>query len=100
MLVDGLQRVAGTAVALIYGSVARGAEDVTSDLDLLVIGDVEPAGLDAVLLRAERLLERDVNATILTKAEWRDRVERRQAFASDILNGPKIFLLGDEGGLR
>ena len=47
MLTDGLRQVAGTAVALIYGSVARGTEDAISDVDLLVIGDVEPAALDA-----------------------------------------------------
>jgi predicted nucleotidyltransferase len=100
VLTEGLRQVADTAVALIYGSVARGTEDAASDVDLLVIGDVEPAALDAVLLHAERLLDRDVNATVLTVAEWRDRVERRQAFALDVLSGPKIFLIGDEDGLR
>ena len=100
VLIDGLRQVPGTATALIYGSVARGTEDATSDVDLLVVGEVEPAALDVVLLQAERVLERDVNATILTEAEWRDRVERRQAFAVDVLSGPKIFLIGDEDGLR
>lgn len=100
VLIDCLRQVAGVTAALIYGSVARNTEDAISDVDLLVIGDVEPAALDGVLLHAEQLLERDVNATILTEAEWRDRVNRRQAFALDVLNGPKIFLIGDEDGLR
>ena len=95
-----LAQVDGVGAALIYGSVARNTEDATSDVDLLVIGDVAPADLDAALTSAEQLLERDVNATILTAAEWRDRVDRRQAFVADVLNGPKIFLVGDEDGLR
>ncbi len=97
---DCLAQVAGVKAALIYGSVARNTEDATSDVDLLVIGKVRPVDLDAAVTRAERLLERDVNATILTDSEWRDRVSRRQAFAVDVLNGPKIFLVGDEDGLR
>lgn len=99
LLADHLRGVVGTVVALIYGSVARGTEDAGSDVDLLVIGDVEPATLDEALAPVERLLEREVNATILTEAEWHDRVQRGQAFALDVLNGPKIFLVGDQDGL-
>jgi len=99
-LTESPAQVDGVSVARIYGSVARNTEDATSDVDVLVIGDVSPADLDAALTGAEQLLGRDINATILSDAEWRDRVGRRQAFAVDVLNGPKIFLVGDEDGLR
>jgi predicted nucleotidyltransferase len=62
-LVDCLAQVEGVSAALIYGSVARNTGDATSDVDLLVIGDVAPADLDVALTSAEQLLERDVNAT-------------------------------------
>lgn len=95
-----LERLDGVKAAVIYGSVAKGSEGVGSDIDLLVLGDVLPSDLDEAVARAEELIDREVNATVLSVAEWRDRLNRRQAFASDIMAGSKIFILGGEDDLR
>lgn len=100
LLRDHLSSVQGVSVALIYGSVARNAEDAASDVDLLVIGNVSPPRLDEALMEAEGLLGREVSATVLDTEEWRERVNRQQAFAMEILRQPKVFLIGGEDDLR
>ncbi len=100
LLREQLSSVPGASVALIYGSVARNAEDASSDVDLLVIGDVSPSKLDEALMEAEGLLGREVSATVLGPGEWHERVARKQAFAMDILRQPKVFLIGAEDDLR
>jgi DNA-binding transcriptional ArsR family regulator len=86
--------------ALVYGSVAKNVEDVRSDIDLLVIGDVDMDALYEAVGAAERAISREINATVYTAEDWRERVARGQAFATDILSGPKIFLIGGEDELR
>jgi len=100
VLREHLAGLPGVRTALVFGSVARGSEDAASDVDVLVIGDVGVAALDRALSEAERTLEREVNATVLSRAEWRERLTRKQAFVTDIVTGPKIFIAGGEDGLR
>jgi predicted nucleotidyltransferase len=100
VLRESLAQLSGVDVALVFGSVARGSEDAASDVDVLVIGDVDLAALDRALSEAERTLEREVNVTALSQAEWRERLARKQSFVIDIATGPKIFLVGGEDGLR
>jgi predicted nucleotidyltransferase len=97
---EGIAQLSGVDAALVFGSVARGSEDASSDVDVLVIGDVDVAALGRALSEAERTLEREVNATVLSQAEWRERLARKQSFVTDIVTGPKIFLVGGEDGLR
>ncbi|MGB4594086.1 MAG: winged helix-turn-helix domain-containing protein [Coriobacteriia bacterium] len=105
---EGLGDVLGGSIAqlpavdaaLVFGSVARGAEDASSDVDVLVLGDVDVVALDQALSEAERTLEREVNATVLSRAEWRERLAWKQAFVTDIVAGPKIFLVGGDDELR
>lgn len=100
VLRQSLGDVGEVKAALVYGSVAKNTEDGGSDVDVLVVGDVAPEALHGALVGAEGELGREVNATVFTVAEWHTRVTRRQAFATDVLAGQKIFLIGGEDDLR
>jgi predicted nucleotidyltransferase len=86
--------------ALIFGSVAKNLEDMRSDIDVLVVGDVDLDALHEAIDTAEGAIRREINPTVYTRAEWDARVKIGQAFVSDILGGPKILLIGDEHDLR
>lgn len=90
----------GIRVALLFGSWAQAQTTTGSDLDLLVVGDVSPLELTTALLPAEEKLGREVNPVVLTPAEFRDRVGKQDHFLSTVLEGPKIFLIGDEHELE
>ncbi len=83
-------------VAFVYGSVARGEDTATSDVDLMVVG---AATIDEVLSRlpeVEKTLGRPINPTVYSVAEFRSKVANGNHFLNAVLKGKKVFLLGDE----
>jgi len=87
-------------VAFVYGSVAREEERAQSDVDLMVVGK---ATLDEVLSRlntVEKNIGRPINPTVYSVAEFRSKVASGNHFLTAVLQGKKIFLLGNEDELR
>lgn len=95
-----LQRTARIEVAFVYGSVARGAQRSKSDVDVMVIGDVTMAQVVPTLRDAERVLRREVNATVFPPDEWRAKVADPSAFIRRVLAAPKLFITGGEHELE
>lgn len=83
----------GVDRAMIYGSWARRyhgeAGPLPQDVDLLVIGTGNVGEIRAEADIAARKLGRDVNATVLTRAEW-DAAE--SGFIAHIKDGPLVEL--------
>jgi len=86
--------------AFIYGSVAAGDEDFLSDLDLMLVGEVDLPALAEVIARLEDQLGREINYMVLTRAELAQRLAGGDPFIKNVLTGPKVMLIGDEDGLR
>jgi predicted nucleotidyltransferase len=87
-------------VAFVYGSVAKGSDTARSDIDLMIVGDeLSYAELYAALADVESTLMRPVNPTLLTSAEWRQRVDARDHFVQGVLRGPRLLVLGAEEDL-
>ncbi len=87
-------------VAFVYGSVARGEEKATSDIDLMVIG---AASLDEVLDAVgpvEKQLGRPVNPTIYSIEDLKTRLRSGNHFLQSLKKGKKVFLIGDEDEFR
>jgi predicted nucleotidyltransferase len=85
--------------AFVYGSVARGEEHATSDVDLMVIGRVGLAALSPALRRTELRLGREVNATTYSTFEFRQKVAAKDHFLLTVLQGPKQFVKGRQRDL-
>jgi len=81
--------------ALVYGSVARQEEQVDSDIDLMVIGKLRLSDAASCLKQAERKLGRPVNPSLYPQAEFAKKLRSGQHFARTIVQGEKLFLLGD-----
>jgi predicted nucleotidyltransferase len=87
--------------AFIYGSVAKGSDTAASDIDLMVISnEATYSDLFALAAEAERRLGRKVNPTVYTPAELRKKVAAKNAFATRVLEQPKVFVIGSENDLR
>jgi uncharacterized protein len=87
-------------IAFVYGSVARGEEHATSDIDLMIIGTVT---LDEVLdtvRSAEKYLRRPVNSAIYSVEELRKRLHEGNHFLQSLQHTPKVFLIGGEDEFR
>jgi predicted nucleotidyltransferase len=51
-------------LAFVYGSMPRGDEDASSDVDLMVIGEVSFADVVSALSDSESKLGREINPTV------------------------------------
>ncbi len=86
--------------AFVYGSVAKGRDRATSDVDLMVISDsLAYAEVFGALDRASRRMGRAVNPTLYSSTEWTKRLQKRNSFVTRTLDQPKIWLIGDENDL-
>jgi predicted nucleotidyltransferase len=83
-------------VAFLFGSFARGREHKASDIDLMVIGDTTVAAISRALAEAQRRLGREINPTLYRSAEFAAKLSDEHHFINAVMNGPKVFLLGDE----
>ena len=82
--------------AFIYGSVARGDEKRSSDVDVMVIGEVSFAETTGALGSTQEALGREVNPSVYPAAEFRRKLLARHHFLTSLLKSEKIFLIGDQ----
>ncbi len=87
------------AFAFVYGSIARGEERATSDVDFMVIGDIGLAALAPSLRKAEKRLGREVNVTNYSVDEFRKKVADGDHFLTTVLKGSLQFVKGKERDL-
>ena len=86
-------------VAFIFGSVAMSADNRRSDIDLMVIGEISFGNVSSLLHEAEEKLGREINPVVYPVAEFKKKVKEDHHFVKNVLEGEKIFLIGDDGEL-
>lgn len=91
----------GIALALIYGSVAKGADTASSDIDLLVVADeLMLETLYTALAPIEAVLARKISPTLYTTAEFDKRRAVGKPFLTRVLEGEHFVLIGGEDAAR
>jgi predicted nucleotidyltransferase len=85
--------------AFVYGSIAAGNEQSDSDIDLMIIGQVSPKELALPLRGARELLGREINPTVYTPAEFNKKQAASDPFLKQVLDKPKLFVLGNKDEL-
>lgn len=96
---EALSALGDIRVAFIYGSTAKGTELASSDIDLMVIGNVDLDVLDSTIDLVEEEIGRTVNYTLFGLEEWQERVAQAHSFVTDVLTHEKVFVIGDEDDL-
>lgn len=87
-------------VAFVYGSVARGDERRASDVDVMIIGNVSFAEVSRALRPAQERLGREVNPTVYSPTELREKLAAGHHFVRSIAERDKVFLFGNEHDFR
>jgi predicted nucleotidyltransferase len=87
--------------AFVYGSVAKGEDRSSSDVDLMVIAD-DLSATDAygALASAEASLGRRIEPTVISAAEWQRRLAEGASFFVRVRSQPKLFVVGSEHDLE
>jgi len=86
--------------AFIFGSVASGKETSASDIDVLIIGNVEFSETIKALYSVQEKLRREINPKIVRKEEWIQMLNNKDAFVKELLSKPRMDVIGDDNEFR
>lgn len=85
------------SLAFIYGSVAKGTDRASSDIDVLIIsGQLSYSEVLALFTVVESKLGRTVSPTIYKDEEFRNKLASDNNFVKRVIQQPKIFLIGTD----
>ena len=85
------------ALAFVFGSVAQGKAQSTSDIDLLVVGSVSFAKVVEACHAGSARLGREVNPVVMIKTAFKAKLQQGDRFVARVAREPKIFVIGDAG---
>jgi DNA-binding transcriptional ArsR family regulator len=86
--------------AFVYGSIARGEELSSSDVDLMIIGQIPLSKIASPLKDAEANLLRPVNPTVYTEGEYAKKLREGRHFITTVHNAEKLFVIGTQDDLE
>jgi predicted nucleotidyltransferase/DNA-binding transcriptional ArsR family regulator len=82
-------------LAAIYGSLAKGGGHALSDVDVLVVGEIEFETLIRIVMPLEEQLGREISICLYAPEEFRARRQAGEPFINGILAGKLQILLGE-----
>jgi len=85
--------------AFVFGSMASGKAHAGSDIDLMILGTVTFGAVVAALYPCQETLGREINPKVYRREEWQRLLAEGGAFVTDLLEKPKVFVIGDASHL-
>ncbi|MBC8440834.1 MAG: nucleotidyltransferase domain-containing protein [Deltaproteobacteria bacterium] len=82
--------------AFIFGSFARKEETSSSDIDLMVVGDLGLRQLTKMLSGLSDKLYREINPHCLSEQDFINRKKAGEPFINRICEESRLFIIGDE----
>jgi predicted nucleotidyltransferase len=97
---DALRKLQGIRYALIYGSLASGEETESSDVDILVVGDVEEESVLKAVNAIEQKAGREIDYIVWSEKEFRKKAKSGHHLLTEMARTPVIMLVGEESEFR
>ena len=85
--------------AFIYGSCATGDMKPESDIDLMIVGNVDMVEILTALHEPRMNLKREINASVFESEVFSERL-KQEGFIRRISTGEKVLLIGTEDEFR
>lgn len=85
--------------AFVFGSVARGKEHATSDIDLMLVGEISFLEAIHALHSTQDTLRREINPKVYSPSEFQQKCAATDPFLLHVLNEPKLMIFGDSDDL-
>lgn len=86
--------------AFLFGSMAKNKEKSTSDIDLIVIGDLGMRALTKLLSGLQEKLGREINPHIYTREEFKKRIKSKDHFITSVLKDEIKPIIGSVNKYR
>ena len=88
-------------LAFVYGSISKGSETKTSDIDLMLVGkDLSYGLIMEALMPLEESLQRTINPTIYDMKDLVAKLNEGNSFVTRVMEQPKIMIKGSEDAIR
>jgi predicted nucleotidyltransferase len=101
VLADALTPVKNEVnLAFVFGSVARGEQSSKSDIDIMLIGSVSFGDAVQALYHSQATLQRELSPVVYSVGEFKRRIESNDSFIKEVLDKPKLFIIGTDNELR
>jgi len=100
LMKNALSRLRGIRYALIYGSFAGEEEATGSDVNLLIVGELDEWEVLKAASEIEKEVGLKVNYTLWSQEEFLMRAAGKHHLLAEILEKPFIMLVGDEQEFR
>ncbi|MEO5950816.1 MAG: transcriptional regulator [Candidatus Saccharimonadales bacterium] len=94
---DRIKALTGIRLALIAGVLVKGS---TSEVDLLIVGDVSAAKVKSTMRDIEKQESRELNYSVLTYDDFYYRLSVRDKFITEILAGKHAVLIDQDNMLK
>ena len=83
-----------------YGSVAKGSDTASSDIDLMLVSDaLTYADVMAVLHPLIERLGHEIHPTLYSRHELHKRIAAGNSFVTRVLAQPRLWVIGSEHDL-
>jgi len=82
--------------AFVYGSMAKGSYTSSSDVDLMIVGDVSPREIASACVNIGNELKRELNYSVFPLAEIVQKINIEDHFFTSIKHEPLLFIFGDK----
>lgn len=86
--------------ALIFGSFAKNTETDASDIDVLVIGNIDKTELLLSVSKLEAKIGREINVIVWSEDEFKERKRLKISLLENIKENEIIMIRGDENEFR
>jgi predicted nucleotidyltransferase len=97
LLQDALSGLAGKIeLAFVFGSMASGKQNPSSDVDVLILGDLSLAEAVKALSPVRPNLGREINPVVMTVGKFLAQLDKQERFAIRVSGESKIFVVGSE----
>ncbi len=87
-------------IAFVFGSVAKGKENEGSDVDVMLIGDIAFFDVVKSFYSSQKTLGREINPKVFSRAEWKKEIAKESAFIKEVMEQPKLYIIGDSDDLK
>ena len=94
-----IKKFDGIKASCIFGTFVQNNETLENDIDLLILGDIDSITARQELSLLEKTSKRKIYLHIFSEEDFQKKKENNDLFVLDLLENPRIFLVGNETDL-
>ena len=83
-------------LAFVFGSMATGRQTQASDVDVMIIGNIQLVDVVKAFSPVQQTLGREINPVIMTAKKFATQLKKNDRFVSRVLDEAKVFIIGNE----